>query len=106
MGILDDVLVSARDVALNLGKRAEEVVDISKLRFEMRDLEKERANSYEIIGKLYADSLKNGINNAEKCKSIIYRIETIEARINELSEMITSKISNTNSSESDSYPNV
>jgi|GEM_PF-3449021 len=106
MGIFDDILVSARDVALTLGKRAEEVVDISKLRFEMRDLEKERANNYENIGKLYADSLKNGTNNAEKCKSIIYRIETIEARINELSEIIASKISNPTSSEPDSYPKV
>lgn len=106
MGILDDILVSARDVALTLGKRAEEVVDISKLRFDMRDLEKERANSYEIIGKLYADSLKNGTNNAEKCKSIIYKIETIDARINELSEIISSKISHPNTSESDSYPRV
>ncbi len=93
MGFLDDMLVSARDVAQNFGKRAEEVVDISKLRFEMRDLEKERATSYENIGKLYADSLKNRVNNTDKCKSILYRIETIEARINELSKQISDKVS-------------
>lgn len=93
MGVLDDMIVSARDVALNFGKRAEEVVDISKLRFEMRDLEKERSSNYETIGKLYADSLKNHVNNAEKCKSLIFRIETIDARINELSKQISKKVS-------------
>lgn len=101
MGTFDDFLVSARDIAINLGKRAEEAVDISKLRFEIRDLEKERASSYENVGKLYADFLKNGTDNAEKCKSIIYKIETIDARINELSEIIKSRISNPAYTESD-----
>ncbi|MFY9379823.1 MAG: hypothetical protein WBK75_02430 [Acutalibacteraceae bacterium] len=101
MGTFDDFLVSARDVAMNFGRRAEEVVDISKLRFEIRDLEKERVSSYESIGKLYADFLKNGTDNTEKCKSIIYKIETIDARISELSEIIKNKISNPNSEENE-----
>ncbi len=101
MGTFDDFLVSARDVAMNFGRRAEEVVDISKLRFEIRDLEKERASSYESVGKLYADFLKNGTDNTEKCKSIIYKIETIDARISELSEIIKNRISNPCSEENE-----
>ncbi|MEG0979783.1 MAG: hypothetical protein RR911_01280 [Oscillospiraceae bacterium] len=94
MGVLDDMIVTARDVAQNIGKRAEEVVDVSKLRFEMRDLEKERSASYEKIGRLYAESLKNKTDNSEKCKSLIYRIDTIDARINELSKLIKEKVGN------------
>lgn len=99
MGLLDDLIVSARDVAQNLGKRAEEVIDVSKLRFEMNDLEKERCSHYETIGKLYAEALKKNTDNSEQCKSLLYKIDTIDSRINELSKIIKERISTPTKSE-------
>lgn len=106
MGFFDEMLVSARDVALNVSKQAEEVVDISKLKFEMRDLEKERKECYENIGMMYCQTVKDGVDYSEKCKSIMYRIDNINARINELSNGIADKISKPKSDNKDDFSNL
>lgn len=93
MGTFEDFLGYARDVAKNIAQQSGEIVDISKLKFEMKDLEKERKECYENIGKMYCKSLKDGVDYSDKSKSIIYRIQNIDARINELSALISDRIS-------------
>lgn len=102
MSFFNDFLVSARDVAINIGKQAEEVVDISKLKFEMRDLEKKRKKYYEEIGMLYCKTIKDGTDYSDKCKSIMYSLENINARIDELSNIISNRISKPKSDNYDS----
>lgn len=50
MGILDDVVVNAKSAAEAVGKKAGQLVDVSKLRINLAELNAEISKRYEALG--------------------------------------------------------
>ena len=50
MGILDDVVVNAKSAAEAVGKKAGQLVDVSKLRINVAELNAEISKRYEALG--------------------------------------------------------
>ena len=50
MGILDDVMINAKTAAEAVGKKAGQIVDVSKLRFNVAELNAELSKRYEALG--------------------------------------------------------
>ncbi len=68
----NDVVERARQGLDVVVKKTEEVVNVSKLKIEKTSLESELSKSYEILGKLCYDAVKdNGSFDAESVKPVI-----------------------------------
>lgn len=50
MGILDDVVINAKSAAEAVGKKAGQIVDVSKLRINVAELNAEISKRYEALG--------------------------------------------------------
>ena len=50
MGILDDVVINAKSAAEAVGKKAGQIVDVSKLRINVAELNTEISKRYEALG--------------------------------------------------------
>ncbi len=59
MGVFDDVVVNAKSAANAVGKKAEKVVDISKIRFAISDVKKEISSKMESLGFYVYESVKD-----------------------------------------------
>ena len=60
MGVLEDVVINAKSAATSVGKRAERLVDISKLRVNAAELNGDISKKYEALGRLVYDAVKAG----------------------------------------------
>ena len=59
MGIFEDVVVNAKSAANAVGKKAGQIVDLSKLRFNAAEINKEIEYNFEALGRLVYDAEKN-----------------------------------------------
>ena len=50
MGILDDVVINAKSAAEAVGRKAGQIVDVSKLRISAAEINAEIAKRYEVLG--------------------------------------------------------
>lgn len=58
MGLLDDVIVNAKSAANIVGKKATQLVDISKLRISAADLNNEISKRFESLGRAVYEARK------------------------------------------------
>lgn len=63
MGLFEDVVVNARSAANVVGKKAGQLVDISKLRLSAADVEREISGRLEALGRLVYDAKKTGVDS-------------------------------------------
>lgn len=63
MGLFEDVVVNARSAANVVGKKAGQLVDISKLRLSAADVEREISGRLEALGRQVYDAKKTGIDS-------------------------------------------
>lgn len=63
MGLFEDVVVNARSAANVVGKKAGQLVDISKLRLSAADVEREIAARMEALGRVVYDAKKTGVDS-------------------------------------------
>ena len=56
MGILDDVVINAKTAAEAVGKKAGQIVDVSKLRINAAELNAEISKRYEALGEYVYES--------------------------------------------------
>ncbi len=62
MGLFEDVVVNARSAANVVGKKAGQLVDISKLRLSAADVEREISARLEALGRVVYDEKKTGVD--------------------------------------------
>ncbi len=83
MGLLDDVIVNARTAADAVGKRATQLVDVSKLRIHAADLNNEISKRFESLGRAVYEAKKtdNDASDliAESARSIDELYEQLDA---------------------------
>ena len=60
MGVFEDVVINAKTAATAVGKKAGQIVDLSKLRFNAAEINKEIEYNFEALGRLVYDAEKNG----------------------------------------------
>ena len=66
MGVFEEVVINAKTAAATVGKKAERLVDISKLRLNSAEIESEITKKYEALGRFVYDSINEKINMLRK----------------------------------------
>ena len=80
MTFFDDVLYRTRDVAEAAGRKASDFIDITRLKMQAADIEREIASVFEGIGRLIYDSRKEGEDVSELVDNGIVRIDELQAK--------------------------
>lgn len=88
MGILDDVVVNAKSAVGAVGKKAEKVVDVSKLRFAIADLKKEIADKMESLGFYVYESVKDEDFTVDSIAERREEIDNLYLQLNSLEEQL------------------
>jgi ribosomal protein L40E len=81
MGMFDDVLVNAKSAANAVGRKASELVDLSKLRLSAADLNGEISQRFQALGRDVYSAHKSGIDPSAA-------IESASADISDLLEQL------------------
>lgn len=58
MGIIDDVVVNAKSAAEAVGKKAEQIVDLSKLRANAAEVNSEITRRYQVLGQFIYENCR------------------------------------------------
>lgn len=88
MGVFEDVVINARAAATNVGKKAERLVDISKLRLNAAEINGDITKKYEALGRLVYDSVKADAKPEKLAEEYIAEIDGLYQRLDEVNEKI------------------
>ena len=81
MGVLEDVILNAKVVLNNVGKKAGDLVDISKLRISAAEINHEIENQYREIGRCVYQAAKDEVDNAETIDELIQGIDELAEQL-------------------------
>lgn len=65
MGLFDDVVINAKSAAEAVGKKAGQLVDASKLRFGVAELNAELSKRYEALGQYVYENCREALSDPE-----------------------------------------
>lgn len=88
MGVLEDVVINAKSAATTVGKRAERLVDISRLRVNAAELNGEIAKKYEALGRLVYDSVKADASADGLVDEYVEAIDALCQKLDEVNDKI------------------
>ena len=77
MGLFEDVVVNAKEAVNAVGKKAGQMVDISKLRLSAADLNNEISKRFEALGRVIYDAKKTGNDSADLADECITTIDDL-----------------------------
>lgn len=81
MSILDSIISQARDVATDVGKRAGDVVEVSKLKLQAISLGSDIDKVYEKLGLMVYEMVKAGTANQGLVDECVAEIDTLKAEL-------------------------
>ena len=82
MSFFDDVLVNTKSVADVVGKKAEDMIDYSRLKMLETDILKDLSKKYEALGSYVYQQIKNDTFNKESLNDMIEDIGFLESQLN------------------------
>ena len=88
MGTLDDIINKAKDVANDLGHRANDVVEVSKLRLSVVSLGSDIDKVYQKLGLMIYEMVKAGTSNQELVNGCVAEIDALKAKLEEVNQKI------------------
>ena len=88
MGVLEDVVVNAKSAAETVGKEAGRLVDLSRLRFNASDIQREISKKYEALGRMVYDAGKKGGSADRGLDDIIRQIDGLYHKLDEVNGRI------------------
>ena len=88
MGVLEDVLLNAKLAVENVGKKATEIADLSKLKMSAAQLSREISNQFELIGRAVYDADKAGENADQAVKEGMEAVDALYQELNAVTEKI------------------
>lgn len=88
MGLFENAVNTAKSAARTVGKKAEEVLDLSRNRLSIAELENKLEASYAALGLLYYNYLENGTTDPGKEQELVREIDETNAAVRELRETI------------------
>lgn len=89
MGLLDDVMVNVKSAANSVGKKTNEIVDYSKLRFTASGLNNEIRKKYQTLGEEVYTSTKIGSEDTKSIELLIREIDELKAQLQSTKGQIT-----------------
>lgn len=89
MGIFDDVVINAKTAASAVGKKAEQIVDLSKLKYAAAGLNNEFSKKKEALGSYIFESYKTGKLDQNKVTEKINELKELEQNLIATKEMIS-----------------
>ena len=88
MGVFEDVVINAKSAAETVGKKAERLVDISKLRLNAAELNSEISKKYEELGRLVYDSVKAEASADGLVEEYIQGIDVLYQKLDDVNDKI------------------
>ena len=102
MGTFEDVLCKARNVAESAGKKTSDFVEVTKLKMEMADTEREITSILEGLGRLVYDGKKAGedvSSMVDECVAKVddqyAKLDALRAKVLEYRNAVCCKVCNT-----------
>lgn len=86
MGLFEDVVVNARSAANVVGKKAGQLVDISKLRLSAADVEREISRRLEALGRVVYDEKKTGVDSQALVEESISCIDELYEQLDVIND--------------------
>ncbi|MBR4949609.1 MAG: hypothetical protein IKZ25_02410 [Clostridia bacterium] len=84
--IFNNLFSKAKDLADLTGKKAGEIIDVSKIKISIAEINSEIKKNHEEIGKLYYDMEINGNDNLALMNTLIEDINQKKEKISNLNE--------------------
>ena len=88
MGTFEDVLLKAKSVAESAGKKTTDLVEVTKLKMEAAEVEKDISATLEGLGRLMYDSKKAGEDVSALIDECIIKVDEQNAKLAELRDKI------------------
>lgn len=90
MGIFEDVVINAKSALNVVGKKAGEIVDVSKLKINAVELQNKISKEYENLGKCVYEAYKKNKDLTQCTPKHIKIIDSIKKELDEANEKIAS----------------
>jgi ribosomal protein L40E len=90
MSILEDVLLNARTAVDTVGKKAGQVIDVSKLRIAAADLKSDISRKYQILGRVAYEEAITGKDYSANKAELIEKIGELKGELESVMELIAS----------------
>lgn len=91
MGILDDVVINAKSAAEAVGKKAGQIVDVSKLRINAAELNAEIGKRYEALGRYVYEACRQNLAEDAEAVGKMAEIDELEAQKATVAKELTDK---------------
>ncbi|MCI8622213.1 MAG: hypothetical protein HFG26_00955 [Provencibacterium sp.] len=88
MGTLDNIFNRARDVANDLGQKANDVVEVSKLKLSVVSLGSDIDKVYQKLGLMIYEMVKAGTANHELVDGCVAEIDALKIKLDEVNQKI------------------
>ncbi len=88
MGVFEDVVLNARTAVDSMGKKAGQVIDLSKLRIAALDLKSEISQKYSILGRIAYEESVSGKSYEKSKAELIEKITELKAQLASVNEML------------------
>lgn len=88
MGLFEDVVVNTKSVVNVVGKKAGQIVDISKLRISAADLNNEISKRFEVLGRMIYDAKKAGNESNDLVTECIAAIDDLYEQLDAVNEQL------------------
>lgn len=91
MGILDDVVINAKSAAEAVGKKAGQIVDVSKLRFNLAELNSEITKRYQSLGEYIYEEHKELLAEDAEAMGKVAELDELKAQAAAVSKELNDK---------------
>ncbi len=88
MSLFEDVVINAKSAVNVVGKKAGQIVDISKLRINAADLNNEISKRYESLGRMVYESKKTGNDSSDLVSECIVAIDDLYEQLDAVNEQL------------------
>ena len=90
MGLFEDVVVNAKEAVNAVGKKAGQMVDISKLRLNAADLNNEISKRFEALGRVIYDAKKTDNDSTDLVNECVAAIDELYEQLEAVNDQISS----------------
>ncbi len=88
MGIFEDLLLNARSAVDHVGRKAENVIDASKLRLAAADLKSELSQKYQLLGRVVCEESETGKDFSKAKNELVEKIKELKEHLEEINALI------------------
>lgn len=89
MGLFEDVVVNARTAVNVVGKKASQIVDVSKLRISAADLNSEISKRFEAVGRTVYEAKKTGNDTSDLIAESVTAIDDLYEQLDAVNDQLS-----------------